>query len=89
MDYLEALRQSPYIKEKKLDNHISSFNFTRKAFWGKHWSNISIKARGLFIDTRFHRVRILVQDTLNAFHQSNLQDRPNQHTVTEPLVLQV
>lgn len=72
MDYLEALRQSPYIKEKKLDNHISSFNFTRKAFWDKHWSNMSIKARGLFIDTRFHRVKARSYDKF--FHVGERRD---------------
>lgn len=57
MNYLEALRQSPYVYEKELDNGISSFNFTRKAFWDKHWNNMTIKARGLFIDTINNRVK--------------------------------
>lgn len=54
---IEQLRQSPYVYEKELDNGISSFNFTRNAFWKKHWTNVSIKARGLFIDTINNRVK--------------------------------
>ena len=48
---IEQMRQSPYVKEKKLQNGISSFNFTHKAFWNSHWTNATVKARGLFIDT--------------------------------------
>lgn len=57
MNYLEALQNSPYVYEKILENGISSFNFTRKAFWDKNWTNISVKARGLFIDTINGRVK--------------------------------
>lgn len=57
MDYLKVLRESPYIYEKHLGNGISSFNFTREAFWGKHWNAVTIKARGLFVDTINHRVK--------------------------------
>ena len=57
MDYLKALRESPYVYEKKLNNGISSFNFTREAFWGKHWTDMAVKARGLFIDTVNYRVK--------------------------------
>ena len=53
---IEQMRQSPYIKEKELLNGISSFNFTRKAFWDNHWTAATIKARGLFIDTTNNKV---------------------------------
>lgn len=54
---LNGLRDSPYVREKKFENGISSFNFTRKAFQDKCWTNMSIKARGLFIDTINMRIK--------------------------------
>ena len=48
---IKKFKHSPLIKERKLDDEISSFNFTREAFWNKLWDNITVKARGLFIDT--------------------------------------
>jgi len=54
---LAGLRDSPYVREKELGNNISSFNFTRKAFWKRHWTDMSVKARGLFIDTENMRVK--------------------------------
>lgn len=56
-DIVAGLRNSPYVKEKELENGISSFNFTRKAFWDHHWTDMSVKARGLFIDTINMRVK--------------------------------
>lgn len=54
---IEQLRQSPYVKEKELLNGVSSFNFTRKAFWDRHWTAATVKARGLFIDTVNRRIK--------------------------------
>jgi len=48
---LEQLRMSKDVKETELGNNISSFNFTRKAFYNKNWNDITIKARGLFLNT--------------------------------------
>ena len=48
---LEQLRLSENIKETQLDNNISSFNFTRKAFFKKQWDELTCKARGLFVNT--------------------------------------
>lgn len=50
MDVVDKLRQNRYIYEKQLGN-VSSFNFTRDAFYDKKWNEQTIKARGLFIDT--------------------------------------
>lgn len=44
------------IQEKDLGNHISSFNFTRDAFYDKNWNELTCKARGLFIDTETNKV---------------------------------
>lgn len=53
---VEQLRNSRDIKETVLDNNISSFNFTRNAFYKKNWNDLTCKARGLFIDTTNNKV---------------------------------
>ena len=53
---IEQLRNSRDIREVKLDNNISSFNFTRDAFYKKNWNELTCKARGLFIDTEKDKV---------------------------------
>ena len=35
---------------------ISSFNFTRDAFYKKEWNEQTTKARGLFVDTRTNEI---------------------------------
>ena len=50
MEVVDKMRQNKYIYEKKYGD-ISSFNFTREAFYDKKWNEQTIKARGLFIDT--------------------------------------
>jgi predicted kinase len=48
---LEVLRKSRFIKERDNGNGISSFNFTRDAFYEGVWNTHTVKARGLFIHT--------------------------------------
>ena len=55
-NFVDALRANPYVREKELGNNISSFNFTNKAFWKGHWDNETVKARGLFIDTKSNKI---------------------------------
>jgi hypothetical protein len=31
--------------------HISAFNFSKQAFWGKHWTTMTTHTRGLFMNT--------------------------------------
>ena len=45
-----ALRNNKYIQEKEF-GHISSFNFTKQAFYDKEWNEQTITARGLYVDT--------------------------------------
>ena len=52
IDILQQLQMSKDIRENKLEDNISSFNFTRKAFYNKNWNNLTCKARGLFINTK-------------------------------------
>lgn len=54
-DLINSLRSNKYIQEKKFGN-ISSFNFTKDAFYGKVWDDQTTKARGLFIDTYKNKV---------------------------------
>ena len=49
-DTIITLRQNKHIQEKKFGN-ISSFNFTRDAFYDKVWDDQTTKARGLYLDT--------------------------------------
>ena len=54
---IENLRlDTKAIQEKDLGNNISSFNFTRDAFYQKNWNELTCKARGLFINTENNEV---------------------------------
>lgn len=48
-DMVQQLTTSKMIKEKNLGNGISSYNFTREAFFDNKFDSCSIKARGLFL----------------------------------------
>lgn len=50
-DLVIEMRNNRFIREKELGNGLSSFNFTRQAFYSAHWDEQTIKSRGLFIDT--------------------------------------
>lgn len=56
-DIITMLRDNKYIKEKSFDN-ISSFNFTSEAFRKGIWNDQTIKARGLFINTKTNDIVI-------------------------------
>ena len=49
---LEQLRNNRLIQEKDLGDDISSFNFTREAFYDRNWNNQTILARGLFLNNK-------------------------------------
>lgn len=53
---VEQLRMCKEIRETVLGNDISSFNFTRDAFYDKIWNELTCKARGLFINTKTGKV---------------------------------
>lgn len=44
-----SMRENKYISEKKFGD-ISSFNFTKSAFYDKVWNDMTTKARGLYIN---------------------------------------
>ncbi len=53
---ITAFKNNKYVYEKILENDISSFNFTREAFQNHIWNHTTMKARGLFIDTKENRI---------------------------------
>lgn len=50
VEFIKHLRSNPYINERQIDENISAFNFSRKAFQEDIWDGMTEKARGLFID---------------------------------------
>lgn len=55
MELVDKMRKSRMVREKKFGD-ISSFNFTKDAFYSKQWDAQTTKARGLFINTVEGRV---------------------------------
>ncbi len=53
---VQYLRKNKFVQEKHLGEDISSFNFTREAFYSHNWNNQTILARGLFIDTNESKI---------------------------------
>lgn len=47
---INALLNSRLIKIKKNDFNTYSINFNKKVFWKKIWNDLTIKARGLYVD---------------------------------------
>lgn len=69
-DAIIALRQNRYVQEKKYGN-ISSFNFTKTAFYDKIWDGQTTKARGLYINIPEQRVVARAYDKF-----FNINERP-------------
>ncbi len=69
-DVVLALRANKHVNEKQFGN-ISSFNFTRDAFYDKVWDEQTVKARGLYIDTSRMKVAARAYDKF-----FNINERP-------------
>lgn len=67
-DVIMNFRANKYIEEKKFGN-ISSFNFTRRAFYDKAWDEQTIKARGLYLDTVKGKVVARAYDKFFAINE--------------------
>lgn len=84
-DLIIALRSSNNIMEKKYGN-ISSFNFTKTAFYDAAWDEMTTKARGLYIN--IPRQKIVARAYDKFF---NVNERPEtefeklQDTLTFPV----
>lgn len=70
MELINQMRNDKYIVEKKFGN-ISSFNFSREAFYKNRWNERTMKARGLFINTTTGKV---VARSYQKFY--NINERP-------------
>lgn len=88
-DVIIALRKNKYIQEKQYGN-ISSFNFTKNAFYEKAWDEQTTKARGLYIDIARQKVAARAYEKF-----FNINERPEtkfdmlQHKMTFPAVAYV
>ncbi len=69
-DVIIELRQNKYVQERKYGN-ISSFNFTKSAFYDRVWNEQTMKARGLYINIPKQKV---VARAYNKFF--NINERP-------------
>lgn len=55
-DAVMYLRNNKFVNEKQLGGNISSFNFSREAFYSANWNRQTVLARGLFIDTKENKI---------------------------------
>ncbi len=69
-DVIRELRANRYIAEKRYGN-ISSFNFTKEAFYDKVWDGQTIHARGLYINIPEEKVVARAYDKF-----FNINERP-------------
>ena len=85
LETVETMRKNRFIMEKKFGN-ISSFNFTKEAFFDKVWNKQTVVARGLYINTRTMNV---VARGFNKFFNINEQPETRlemlQYTLTFPI----
>ena len=88
-DAIIGLRQNRFIQEKQYGN-ISSFNFTKQAFYDKVWNDQTTKARGLYINVPKQKVIARAYDKF-----FNINERPEtkldmlQYKLTFPAVAYV
>lgn len=68
---IQSLRDNKYIREKQLENNVSSFNFSPQAFKKKIWDEETIRTRGLFINTNLNKI---VARSYNKFF--NIDEMP-------------
>lgn len=89
VDMVDRMRHSRFVQEKKFDT-ISSFNFTRDAFYKKHWDEVTTKARGLFVDTNKNKIVARSYDKFFAVDERTETRVGNlQRTMTFPAVAYV
>ena len=77
---INYLRNNRFIQEKPLGDGISSFNFTRDAFYKGNWNRQTVLARGLFIDTKNNKIMARSYEKffkINEVHQTELASLKN------------
>ena len=67
-DLVEMMRGNKYIDEKKFGS-ISSFNFSREAFYEGIWDHQTVRARGLFVDSEKNRIVARSYDKFFAINE--------------------
>lgn len=78
---ISYLRNNKFVQEKDLGGGVSSFNFTRDAFYNANWNRQTILARGLFIDTENKKImarsyeKFFRINEVPATELANLKDR--------------
>lgn len=88
-DIIIALRKNRFVQEKCYGS-ISSFNFTKQAFYGKVWDEQTTKARGLYINIPKQKI---VARAYEKFF--NINERPEtkfdmlEHRLTFPVTAYV
>ena len=70
-EYLRLAKEDKYIKVIPQYDNVVSVNFTKRAFKRKHWNQLSVTARGLFIDESTNEI---VGRGYNKFF--NINERP-------------
>ncbi len=83
---VENLRKNKYVFEKELHDNISSFNFSKEAFYNKVWNNMTTQARGLFIDTNDY---LVVARSYNKFFNIDEREETKYENIKEKLVYPV
>lgn len=84
-----GLRQNRYVQEKRYGN-ISSFNFTKAAFYDRVWDEQTTKARGLYINIPKQKIVARAYDKF-----FNINERPEtkldmlQHKLSFPVTAYV
>ena len=79
-DAIAYLRNNRFIQEKALGGGISSFNFTREAFYKGNWNKQTVLARGIFIDIKNKRIMARSYEKffkINEVHQTELASLRN------------
>lgn len=82
---LKELRENKFIKEKEYGD-ISSFNFSRKAFYHDVWNEQTIKTRGLFVNTGIGKV---VARSFDKFFEIDDERFYTRDTLKEEIVFPV
>ena len=80
---INYLRNNKFVTEKTLGNGISSFNFTREAFYKGNWNRQTVLARGLFLDTVNNKIMARSYEKffkINEVHETEVANLKNKLT---------
>lgn len=71
-DFLAALNKNKNIIKKELDDDVISYNFSRNAFERGIWNEMTVKARGLFVDRENGAIVARSYDKFFGWNERNL-----------------